>query len=73
MRTVYQSTDETGHTLRTLKFQREDIETPLYQGIVIREREVLFRTRESASRDFVLQKIKDFVAAHRPAPAHQSA
>ncbi|OSQ38985.1 hypothetical protein [Thalassospira mesophila] len=73
MRTVYQSTDDHGHVLRTLKLQNEDHPNPVYLGIVIREREVLFQTRESTSRDQVLQKIKEFVAAHRPEMSLQPA
>ncbi|OSQ45243.1 hypothetical protein [Thalassospira alkalitolerans] len=66
MRTVYQSTDDLGHTLRALKLSKEDQQDPVYLGLVIHDREVLFRTRENSSRDFVLQKIKEFVAAHSP-------
>ncbi|RCK51193.1 hypothetical protein TH25_09445 [Thalassospira profundimaris] len=73
MRTVYQSTDDYGHVLRTLKLQHEDRTDPVYLGLVIREREVLFQTRESASRDFVLQKIKDFVASNTPESTLQPA
>jgi hypothetical protein len=33
-------------------------------GLVIQDREVLFRTRENSSREFVLEKIKAFVAGN---------
>jgi len=64
MRTIYQSTDDFGHTLRALKMTKEGHNDPVYLGLVIQDREVLFRTRENSSRDFVLQKIKDFVAGN---------
>ena len=55
MRTVYQSTDDLGHTLRALKLSKEGHNSPVYLGLVIHDREVLFRTRENSSREFVLQ------------------
>lgn len=73
MRTVYQNTDDFGHTLRTIKLNREDRSEPVYLGMVIQDREVLYRTRECASRDFVLQKIKDFVAERTPSQELQPA
>ena len=66
MRTVDQSTDDLGHTLRALKLSKEGHNSPVYLGLVIHDREVLFRTRENSSREFVLQKIKEFVAANSP-------
>ncbi|HBS24757.1 hypothetical protein ABIE64_001427 [Thalassospira sp. MBR-102] len=66
MRTIYQSTDDNGHTLRALKLSKEGHTSPVYLGLVIHDGEVLFRTRENSSREFVLQKIKEFVAAHSP-------
>ena len=64
MRTIYQSTDDFGHTLRALKLIKEGHNDPVYMGLVIQDREVLFRTRENSSREFVLQKIKEFVASN---------
>ncbi|MCC9622731.1 hypothetical protein LPB41_13610 [Thalassospira sp. MA62] len=63
MRTIYQSTDDFGHTLRALKVKRDGHKEPVYLGLVTYGREILFRTRENSSRDIVLQKIKDFVAS----------
>ncbi|MEQ8285122.1 hypothetical protein [Thalassospira sp.] len=73
MRTIYQSTDDLGHTLRALKTIREGHTDPVYLGLVIQDREVLFRTRENSSRDFVLQKIKEFVAGNAASLASQPA
>lgn len=73
MRTIYQSTDDFGHTLRALKMTKEGHSNPVYMGLVIQDREVLFRTRENSSRDFVLQKIKDFVEGNATAMASQPA
>jgi hypothetical protein len=73
MRTIYQSTDEFGHSLRALKMIRDGSSDPVYMGIVIQDREVLFRTRENSSRDFVLEKIKEFVAGNTATPASQPA
>lgn len=64
MRTIYQSTDDLGHTLRALKMTKEGHSDPVYMGLVIQDREVLFQTRENSSRDLVLQKIKEFVAGN---------
>ncbi|RCK27097.1 hypothetical protein TH8_03915 [Thalassospira profundimaris] len=64
MRTIYQSTDDFGHTVRALKLIKEGHNDPVYMGLVIQDREVLFRTRENSSREFVLQKIKEFVAGN---------
>ncbi|NIZ02406.1 hypothetical protein [Thalassospira lucentensis] len=66
MRTIYQSTDDFGHTLRALKITPEGYKDPVYLGLVIQDREVLFRTREISSRELVLQKIKEFVAGNIP-------
>ncbi|MBC07946.1 hypothetical protein [Thalassospira sp.] len=73
MRTIYQSTDDFGHTLRALKMTKEGHNDPVYMGLVIQDREVLFRTRENSSRDFVLQKIKEFVAGNAATLASQPA
>ena len=63
MHTIYQTTDEFGHVLRTVKVPRRgDRVGHAYQGLVIMGREVLFKTRETASKEAVMRKLQAYVA-----------
>lgn len=68
MHTVYQSTDEFGHILRTVRISHAGQNGPdSYRGIVIADRQVLFTTRTVPCKEAVFRKLVAFTASRNAA------